>query len=105
MTRFALPKRAAAVVQSMKFEPGRVVRIYAEDMGMYGPLRNTFAYEARVIRRDVLSGSTMLTGRLIVETATVCHYQKSAVRNGTKVYQTAQGKRRTLVVWPWDIAD
>jgi hypothetical protein len=102
--KFVLPRREVAVDAAMRIESGTTVRVYAELLEQYGPKRNQFTFEGRVVRRDTLPGSEQLTGRLMVETTVVCHYQKTATRKGTRTYQTAAGKRRVLAVWPWDIA-
>ena len=101
--RYPLPKRPEAIAQSMRFHPGNQVRVYAEELEKYGPMRDPFMFPAKVLRWDFLPGSTILTGRLVVETTVVVHYQKSATRNGTRVYQTAEGKSREITVWPWDL--
>jgi hypothetical protein len=104
VTRFTVPGRGVAIEAATSVVPGTAVQVYAETLEQYGPDRNAFAFEGRVVRRDTLPGSEQLTGRLMVETTVVCHYQKTATRKGTRTYQTAAGKRRVIAVWPWDIA-
>jgi hypothetical protein len=105
VTRHTVPNRAAAIAAAARFEPGATVLVYAEELAKYGEGRNPFTYEARVVRRDTLPGSDQLTGRIMVETTTVVHYQKTATRGGSRTYQTAKGKPQVFAVWPWDIAD
>jgi len=103
VTRFTVPGRGVAIEVVASVVPGTTVQVYAETLEQYGPNRNQFTFEGRVVRRDALPGSTQLTGRLMVETTVRRHYQKTATRKGTRMYQTVEGKRRVIAVWPWDI--
>jgi hypothetical protein len=100
----AIPSRQAAIEMAAKFTPGMPVQIRAEEFRVYGEKRSEYSYPGRVVALATLSGSSILTGRILVETTTVIHYQKTATRKGTRVYQTAEGPRRVVAVWPWDVA-
>ena len=104
MNKYELPDRKTAIEAAKRFAAGQEVRVMAEPFSLYGPGRNDFAFAGRVVRLDTLSGSDIPTGRVLVETDLIVRYQKSATRRGTRVYRAALSKRRTIAVWPWDIA-
>jgi hypothetical protein len=104
MNKYAIPDRKTAIETAKRFAAGQSVRIMAEPLSLYGPGRSDFGYVGRVVRLDTLPGADILTGRVMVETDLIVHYQKTATRRGTRTYRTALSKRRTIAVWPWDIA-
>lgn len=105
MDKYKVPGRQEAIEAARRFAEGQPVQIMAEPFALYGPGRATFAFAGKVVRLDTLPGSTIPTGRILVETDLIVRYQKTATRRGTRTYRAALSRRRTIAVWPWDIAE
>jgi hypothetical protein len=93
-----------AIASVAKYFVGDRVLVFAEELSKYGPNRSWVVFDAQVWKLDTLPGSDQLTGRLIVATSKIVHYQKTATRHGTREYRIADGKLRKLAVWPWDVS-
>jgi hypothetical protein len=106
MKRFPTPDRAAAALAAADIVAGsaaREVRMFAEPLDRYGPGRNPFTVPVRVLGLDFLPGSSVPTGRVLVDLSLTVSYQKTATRGGTREYRAAPARTRAIVVWPWDL--
>lgn len=107
MRRYPTPERAEAVRAASDLVArfgGTEVRVFAEALDTYGPGRNPFTFPGVIRGLDVLPGSSVLTGRVIVDVSVQVRYQKTATRGGSREYRAAPARPRLIVVWPWDLA-
>jgi hypothetical protein len=101
--RHPTPGRTAAIAIAAGFHPGDEVRVFVEPLDCYGSGRAPFTIPGRVVGADVLSGSTIPTGRVVVEVAHLARHAKTAVRGGERVWTAVPARPRRERFWPWDL--